>query len=687
VSLSQYVELFRVESREHIATINHHLLALEADPSATNAIEGLFRAVHTIKGMSATLGFGGVADLAHEMESVLDGIRAQRLTATPELLDVLFSSADALEAGVEDAIEDRPPPTEIDPLVRRLRVFAGAMYPPPADRAAAEPIPSTARSVNGSSTGAAMEDGSADAPAYRVRAMVAANASLPGVRAYLLVQKARQVGVVEDLTPGEADLQSGTHFDGTVSFMLRAEGSVEDLERSLRSVGELAAFQLIPMDAAARHRAAVEAVEAGRLESSTAPGASPLSARGSIDRHVRIDAERLDALMDQVGELVVLRDRLHRVALDRGGDDLMEPVDLAVRLIGELRDEVMRIRMVPVGDIFDRFPRLVRDSARTLGKRVELVVEGSETELDRSLLGRLSDPLVHLLRNALDHGIEAPEERIAAGKPESGRVRLVARRERTRVLIRVQDDGRGVDRERVLGKAISQGILTPAEAAALPDEDVLGMLMRPGFSTAETVTDVSGRGVGLDVVATEVRALGGTLSIESVPGGGSSFSLRLPLTIGIMRAVLVEADEGTYALPVAHVSETVEFSGYDVCSSAGRRVVFFRDEALPLVSLRDLLQLPSAPVERPLLEMVLVEDSDQYIGLEVDRLLGQQEIVIKPFDATRDTLPLFSGATILSDGRPALILDAASVLQLARASGSTLGIQSDSSFSPAEIAS
>jgi two-component system, chemotaxis family, sensor kinase CheA len=683
VSPSQYVELFRVESREHIATINHHLLALEADPTARDAVEGLFRAVHTIKGMSATLGFAGVADLAHEMEGVLDGIRGHRIQTSQELVDLLFASADALEAGVDDAVAERAQSGAITPLVDRLRVFAGALYPPQAPAApAAAGGPAAAHAqkpaVPAARVAAApslVNGGSA--PVYTVRAMVAANASLPGVRAYLLVQKARQIGPVDNLSPSETDLQSGAPFDGVVTFHLHCDEPSEEIEERLRSVGDLAAFEL------SRVEEADDAAAGDEADASAANGGvSSFAQRSAMDRHVRIEAERLDALMDGVGELVVLRDRLHRVATQRGGDDLMEPVDLAGRLIGELRDEVMRMRMVPVGEIFDRFPRLVRDSARALGKRVDLLVEGSDIELDRSLVGRLGDPLVHLLRNALDHGIESPQERVAAGKREIGTLRLQALRERTRVLIRVQDDGRGVDRERVLNKALAKGLLTQTEAANLADEDVFALLTRSGFTTAEEVTDVSGRGVGLDVVATSVRALGGTLTIESTAGKGTTFSLRLPLTVGIMRAVMVEANGATYALPVAHVSETVEFRERDVFLSAGRRVAFFRDEALPLVRLSDLLQMPAVSGTKPFLEVVLLDVSDQFVGLEVDNLLGQQEIVIKPFDATRDTLPLFSGASILSDGRPALILDVASVLQHARASGSVMAAQT--SLSPAE---
>jgi two-component system, chemotaxis family, sensor kinase CheA len=661
VSLSQYVGLFSAESREHIATINRFLLALEADPSAREPVEGLFRAVHTIKGMSATLGFGSVADIAHEMEGVLEEVRTDRLPADQELIDLLFRSVDALAIAVEDAIAERASSPEVVAVVERLQSFAGSQREGSGARTAggsgADDSSAPAHPVQPS--------GRIRARTYRVSAMVAANASLPGVRAYLLVQKAKELGEVSDLVPSERDLQAGAGFDGRVAFRLAAAAPLASLRDGLQSVGDLASIELWPDQPSAGSSSSD-----GRA---TGPAVTVPESRGRhIDRHVRIDADRLDSLMDQVGELVVLRDRLHRVARARGGNDLLEPVDLAARLIGELRDEVMRIRMIPIAEVLERFPRLVRDAARTLGKRVDFVVSGAEIELDRSLLGQLGDPLVHLLRNAIDHGIECPDERVSSGKPETGTIRIEAERERSRVLIRVSDDGRGIDREEVLRKAIEKEVVSDSEAAAMADEEILAMVVRAGFSTATEVTDVSGRGVGLDVVATEVRALGGTLTIESVPGEGTTFVLRLPVTVGILRAVLVGVGEGVYAIPVAHVSETVEFLAEDVHESAGRRVVFFRGEPLPLVSLREQLELPGDAPSSGTLAVVLVEISGDLVGIEVESLLGQQEIVIKPFDATRDTLAYFSGATILSDGRPALILDASSMLQQGRTPGATL---------------
>jgi two-component system chemotaxis sensor kinase CheA len=376
-----------------------------------------------------------------------------------------------------------------------------------------------------------------------------------------------------------------------------------------------------------------------------------------------VDLRRLDALMNQVGELVIVRDRMRQLAPGTT-PEMAESVDQASRLIAELQDEIVRARMAPVWQVFDRFPRLVRDAARSLGKQVEFVIEGKEIELDRSMLDEIGDPLVHLLRNSLDHGIEPPQERKAKGKAETGTLRLIAARERSRVIIRVEDDGRGIQRERVLTKAIASGLVTRDEAQSLSHEEVDRLITRPGFSTAETVTDVSGRGVGLDVVATRVRSLGGMLDIHSEPGRSTTFTLQLPLTLAIVRALLVRLGEETYALPLTHVGETTHLEPGDVQTVKGRNVALLRDEVIPLISLRTLLRSGGEAPRRPdgRRPAVILEVGDLRVGVEVDRLLGQQEIVVKSFDQTAGTLRLFSGATILSDGRPALILDAGSVV-------------------------
>lgn len=651
MELSQYGELFLSESREHVSSINHLLLSLEADPGSKQVVEGVFRAVHTIKGMSATMGYKSVADLSHEMESLLDRIRHGQAQATPDTIDLLFAACDALERAIELAVEETGEEPAIDSLLARLRAAAGDdvsfdIFAPQVDLG---PAPEHA---------ADDDDAGDEAGALRVRVQVAKEALLPGVRAFMALKRARELGEVSGLEPGEAALNE-PDFDGALRFVLRTGEPAEAVRQALLSLGEIGLVEVHGYGAAETGPAAVSG------DGAAEDGAATAGAAGRA-RHIRVDLRRLDALMNQVGELVIARDRLRRL-VDYETPELTETVDQASRLIGELQDEIMRARLAPVSQVFDRFPRLVRDAARSLGKKVDFVIEGKEIELDRSMLDEIGDPLVHLLRNSLDHGIEAPAERRAHGKPETGTLRLSASRERSRIIISVEDDGRGIQRDRVIARAVQNGLVARDEAAALPDEEVYRLLTRPGFSTAETVTDVSGRGVGLDVVATRVRALGGMLEIYSEPGRSTSMTLQLPQTLAIVRALLVRQGGETYALPLTHVGETVHLVASEVGTVKGRTVAFLRDEVIPLLALRQILRTDGEGngTNGAKRHAVILEVGEQRIGLEVDALMGQQEIVVKQFDATADTLRLFSGATILSDGRPALILDAGSVLSAA----------------------
>jgi len=377
-------------------------------------------------------------------------------------------------------------------------------------------------------------------------------------------------------------------------------------------------------------------------------------------RSVRIDLRRLDNLMNLIGELVITRGRLVQLATTCEDPALVEAVAQASRLVADLQDEIMTSRMVPVWQVFDRFPRLVRDAARSVGKEVDFQIEGKEVELDRSMLEEVGDPIVHLLRNAVDHGIEAPDVRIAKGKPAAGRLTLSALRDRSAVAIRVSDDGKGIDRSRVLSRARESGLIDDARTE-LSDDELVRLIARAGFSTSDKVTDLSGRGVGVDAVYNRVRSLGGSVDIRSVPDEGTTVTLRLPLTLAIVRALLARVGDEVYAVPMTHVSETVELRPEIQRAVQGREVLLMRDQVLPLVRLRSLVDFEGEP-PRGLEQVVVVELAERRAALVVDALIGQQEIVVKQFDGVQDARQLFGGATILGDGAPALILDVSSLL-------------------------
>jgi two-component system chemotaxis sensor kinase CheA len=461
----------------------------------------------------------------------------------------------------------------------------------------------------------------------------------------LVIRKVKTLGTVHRVQPSPAAFES-EDFDGRFMFELDTAIAPAEIEAAVRSVGD------------------VERVTfgAGADESQVSPAESV--AGGGRSRHIRVDLRRLDTLMDLIGELVTERGRLNELAARWVGQDpQIDEVAIQIsRLSADLQNEIIQARMTPVWQVFDRFPRLVRDVARQLGKEVSFRVEGKEIELDREILDELGDPLVHLLRNAVDHGIEPPAERKRRKKNPEGEIVLAAVRERSSVAISISDDGRGIDRVHILDKAKREGIVGP-HVESLSDDQLLRVLARPGFSTAEAVTNVSGRGVGIDVAMTRIRALGGSIEIRTEPGKGTAFVLRLPVTLAIVRALIAAVGQERYALPLTYVAETVEFGTVPLTTMEGRDAIVLHDRVVPLVDLRKLLGTnggaPAPPPRRP---VIVLEMGERRAGIVVDGMLSQQEIVVKGFDAPQGTLPVFSGATIMGDGVPALILDAAGLV-------------------------
>lgn len=614
MDLSRYAALFQAESREHLRACNQALLEWERDPAAVEPVDGLFRAIHTIKGMAATMGYEPVARVAHSAENLLDALRTGRVTVTAGLLQLLFGAVDQIANGIEAAAGGGVPASDDSELIAAL------------DRAS-----------GGGSVGAATAEYAVHQilPAGRaVSVVIRPDAQMRGGRAMLALRRAEALGPVTALRPGAAAFER-EDFDGRFTFRLESPASDEAVVAAISSAGDVISVT---------------------FEDAVPERADP-AGRG---RQIRVDLRRLDAMMKQVGELVVARNRLVDLALRRADPELEATAERIARLVGGLQTEVIQARMTPVGEVFERFPRLVRDLARDLGKQVRFEMEGEDIELDRAVLDEIGDPLLHLIRNAMDHGLETPEVRVAAGKPPQGRLLLSAGRDRNSVAIRVSDDGRGIDRSAILAKARREGVVDSG-TETLSDDLLLKVIARPGFSTAREVSGVSGRGVGVDVVATRVRSLGGTLAIQTAEGKGTTFVVHVPLTLAIVRALLTSVGRERYAVPLAYVAETVEFDGRSVTSVRDREALVVRDQAIPTVHLRDLVSLEpgQVPKHRP---TVILEVGERRAALVVDALLGQQDIVVEPFDAPRGMPSFFGGATILADGAPALILDAAALL-------------------------
>ena len=636
MDLSQYAELFLAESREHLSACNHLLLQWERTPASPEPVGGIFRAVHTVKGMAATMGYARVADLAHRMENLLDRLRRGTKPPTADLLQLLFRATDLLEKTIDLAVTGREKQADVTGL--------GAELDAAAKRAGGTP----ARASGGAKAAAAaamtpppvhVEDVSAEGGRV-VSVVLRAEAQLKGGRALIVLRRAQGLGTVTHVSPPAAAFELD-EFDGRFSFRLESQTATEAIERDLAGAGDV-------------ERVTVASHEVG---GAAARGDAPTTERS---RHIRVDLKRLDALMDLIGELVTARGRLNDLAAAKR-DPAVDDVAIQVsRLTSDLQTEIIQARMTPVWQVFDRYPRLVRDLAQQLEKQVALRVEGKEIELDRTILDELGDPLVHLLRNAVDHGIESPVERKRRGKRPEGDIVLSAVRERASVAISIADDGRGIDRGKILDKAKRDGVVD-AHLDALTDDQLLRVIARPGFSTAHAVTNVSGRGVGIDVAMTKIRALGGTIEIETELGRGTTFVLRLPVTLAIVRALIAAVGSERYALPLTYVSETVEFGAVPITTVEGREAMVLRDRVVPLVHLRELLGAGNSPPS-PRRPVVVLQMGERRTGVVVDGMLGQQEIVVKAFDAPQGMLPVFSGATIMGDGVPALILDAGGLI-------------------------
>jgi len=701
--MSKYLGLFVTEATEHLEALGRELVRLEKTPDQAQ-VDALFRHAHSVKGMAASMGFEGVATLAHRVEDLVEAVREDLSRLDRPLVDLLLASADAMMAQVREVEAGKAPadaPELIASLGERLRAFTGRAptatrvnqaqaFASPGPTQGAPPggrPPEVDPPLPGDATVATAQVPAAEGPGAReaVRAAPAAGAAadapppvtsgeprlgaptqlslsfqvapscqVPGVRAFLVYRKLTGLGRVLELRPPLEDLKAGRLPEGRFEVDLETPGSEGELREALAKVAEVELVSLAPGRA---RRAAPVAV-------APPPPAADVIAAGESARTVRVRTELLDYFLDTVGELLLATSHLRALgkALPEANQPPVEEgVDRLHALVKDLHDKVMSARMTPVSVVTDRLPRAARDLARRTGREVELELSNTTVELDRAILDELGDPLLHLLRNCIDHGIETPEERVAAGKPVQGRVSLSVQRERDRVVLQLEDDGRGMSAEKLKRSAVARGALTPEAAARLGEAEALLLCCLPGVSTARDVTDISGRGVGMDAVKRTVEGVGGTLEITSVPGRGTRFTLRLPLTVAVVQLLLVGVGEEIYGLPIAKVLGAVEADPARLSTSRERPLLPHGDGLLPVHSLGELLQIPETPCSgaRP---FVLMESDTGRVALAVERLLGQEEVVLKPLTRPLDLVPGLSGSTILGTGRPIFILDVSRLL-------------------------
>lgn len=648
------IAAFRVEAGEVLDQVEQALLDLGHRLDDADLVNAVFRGLHTLKGSGAMFGFDALAGFTHHCETAFDRVRKGQVPATAGLVSVILSAQDHMRA----LVEGDAPAADGDAILARLQAAID-------EASGTAPAAASAPAATG----------------WQITFRLPADAMANGTNPLMLLDELRELGdctVVArtDKVPPLADLvATECHIGWDVTLLGDVKRNdiedvfifvMDDMELSIEPLGLADADAAA--DAAATDDAPVLAEAAAPVATAATADSPAARSTAKAEESVRVPAGRLDALMDRVGELVIAQSRLSQCA-DRGQDLVLRSVSEEIeRLAGELRDTMMVLRMVPVGSLFSRFRRLIHDLARDTGKTIEFETEGEATEVDKTVIERLFDPMVHLIRNSCDHGLETPEDRIAAGKPAAGSVRLAAHQAGGEVVITIRDDGRGINRARVRAKAEANGLIQPDQA--LNDHELLQMIFAPGFSTAATVTNLSGRGVGMDVVKRTIEGLRGSIDVQSTEGEGSLIALRIPLTLAIIDGLLVRVGSGRYVIPLTAVEECIELSLEDDMRHRGRSLITLREKLVPFLRLREIFATDTRP--DPFQKIVVVSTPQGRVGLVVDQIIGNHQTVIKPMSALHRDAATFAGATILGDGEVALILDIAQLIALGQPREETL---------------
>ncbi len=697
MDVSQYLEIFIDETKEHLQTLSDQLMILEQEPENMDTINEIFRAAHSLKGMAGTMGYKRMQRLTHDMENVFQEIRSGNMKVQPELIDVLFRGLDALEAYLAEILESGNEGTEEnEEIINTLNSIAAKATgkEPPEPMKAAQPQETASASTEEAPAEAKYtsiqindyEKNTFDKAVqqkeniFGITVYLQETCILKAARAFLVFKALEEHGEVIKAVPNVQDIED-EKFDFDFSLVYFTKDSAETIKKAIENVSEVkkaivGAFmpEMEKSEESEKHDTSKEVKKdektvnnAGaaqqtvkKAENKTAAKKKTKTTKPTVGRTVRVDIEKLDVLMNLVSELIIAKNGL--VSMSSSDDSkkdsgFNEQIEYLESVTTNLHESVMKVRMVPIESVVSRFPRMIRDLNKKLNKKMELHMTGEETELDRTVIDEIGDPLQHLLRNAADHGLESNEERLALGKEEVGQIYLDAYQDGNNVNIVVRDDGAGIDVEKVKQKAIEKGSITPEQAEIMTDKDVIDLLFKPSFSTAEKITDVSGRGVGLDVVKTKIEGLGGNIECKTVLGEGSSFIIRLPLTLAIIQALMVELGKEKYAIPLGSIQTIEDIPVSDVKHVQTKEVINLRGSVIPLIRLDQILDVETNEEEPESLTVVIVKKGDKQAGLVVDNLIGQQEIVIKSIGDYINCSKLIGGATILGDGEIALILE------------------------------
>ena len=704
MDVSQYLEIFIDETSEHLQNLSDCIMELEKDPENMDTINEIFRAAHSLKGMAGTMGFKRMQRLTHDMENVFQEVRSEKVKVTSSMIDLLFKCLDAIEGYLDNVKASSDEGTEDNELIiKELNDFIAAE-----DGAAAAPAPAQAEpkkeeapaQTAGGDDKKYFEFGLSESEKDKIKQAEEGGAHIYGMtiyiqkecllkaaRAFLVFKAVEEFGEILVYNPSSQDIED-EKFDCDFSIFIASDEPYEKIAEAAKSVSEIdkvvgeevkyetlaAKQEKAEADAAAAEKSQDAPAEAApALEQPQAQAVKPAAktqssgnkkqtvAKPVTNRTVRVDIEKLDALMNQVSELIIAKNSLVSISSTDSGDfqnqSFHEQIEYLERITTNLHESVMKVRMVPIESVVAKFPRMIRDLSRKLDKKMELYMTGEDTELDRTVVDQIGDPLQHLLRNSADHGLEDNATRIAKGKPEVGSIFLNAFQEGNNVIIQVGDDGNGIDVEAVRNKAIERGVITEEQAETMSQKEIINLLFLPSFSMAKKITDISGRGVGLDVVKSNIEALGGDVEVKTELGVGTTFTVRLPLTLAIIQALMVEIRDEKYAIALGSISNIEDIPVKDIKYVEAQEVIHLRGKVIPLIRMDQVLDIEPKEEEPESLTVVIVQKGENLAGLVVDNLIGQQEIVIKSLGKYINNNKIISGATILGDGEVALILD------------------------------
>ncbi|HHX02228.1 MAG TPA: chemotaxis protein CheA [Firmicutes bacterium] len=669
---SEFKDVFAAEAQEYLQALNKDLLRLESNPSDRAALNDMFRAAHSLKGMSSTMGYQELADFTHQIESILDLLRVGELVATESVVNVMFRAFDALQHLLEKTLLDQPLP-DLEDTKAKLRALVIKQDTVETETDQEELNGDQVRidvKLDDYDREVAQQASAEGYIPYKIFVTLRPKTLLKSVRVYTVFQALENLGTIVKCNPSAQDLEN-EQFDRDFVVILLTRADQNTIKNTVENISEIESVSVQPIET--ESSAAVKKLQPAAVTVSAAT--EETSARQSVegkeqmdrvfqgysrgvysDRFIRVETDRLDSLINLVGELVISKTQVMEIDSELLTDTARNALVQLDRVTTELQYAAMKLRMVPIKQVFDRFPRLVRDFAQAAGKNINLEIYGEDTELDRSLVNQIGDPLVHLIRNSIDHGIETTQQRQAAGKPTQATLRLSAFHEGGHVIIQVFDDGQGLELNRITKIGIERGLIPSDFEGVLTMEQAIELIFQPGFSTNEFVTDLSGRGVGMDVVKSIVEGLGGHVEVESSPGEGTCVTIKLPLTLAIIKALLITCGDQVYALPIQSVRENLLVTRSQIKTVSQQSVIVLRSEILPLVDLAESLGF-EPPDHGDTLTVIVVESHGEKTGFIVDDIIGQQEIVIKSLSDFLGNIRGISGATVLGNGEVALILD------------------------------